>query len=220
MARNQHGDGTLYYYYDGGSKIYFASLITGLIGIPNLHQRKNHKKFFMECMKLSGVDDKTLFEDRYLLLPAHYGVFNASGLKLRQFWDINELPTIIYKNESDYFESLMEIFSNAVKARISVYDEWTSTQSDGLDSAALNAVICNDILPKNGQLKAFSYIPTLIDNSISTENRPAIEEMSKAFPSLRITYITRLSGLCDYIDLYTSTYGLLRIQLTRGTLSV
>jgi len=207
LARNQHADGTLFYY-QAGSKFFFSSLLTGLVNIEGIPNKLDKEKFFIESLVISGYRSKTLYENIHFLRPGHQLTVSKNEVQLSQYWFPLEIPKVNFKHDQEYFEAFYETYNRAIQDRLSLSDQWGFALSGGLDSAATVGLASKYFKEKNEELRALCYVPSNNDFKKLNSKREYGDESEFAQvtadfnKNVNLEYVTKddlfWEGMIDY----------------------
>jgi asparagine synthase (glutamine-hydrolysing) len=212
IAVNQHADGTLFFY-QSGNKLFFSSLLTGLVGIDEIPNEVDKEKYFFENLRTSGIKFKTLYKD-INFLPGGYQIrFSRNSFKLEQYWNLKSIAKVRWKNEKDYIEAFYESFNRAVCSRLDITSNWKAAMSGGLDSAATMALASNYFKEKKENLSALTYIP--FDSSFNKYNslnhygdeKELATETANYCGNINLSFVTRDDKFLRYMLSYTKDFG-------------
>ncbi|MEL7145841.1 MAG: asparagine synthase-related protein [Bacteroidota bacterium] len=159
LARNPHGDATIFYHQKGNT-FYFSSLLTGLVGIDGINNVVDKEKLFMECFTASAFETRTFYKEIYFLKPAHFMVFSTKGIRSVQYWKPYELPKTILADDREYIEAYIECYGKAVNDRLKRSENWGFSMSGGLDSAATMAIVAKYFAKRNETAEVLTFVPT------------------------------------------------------------
>jgi asparagine synthase (glutamine-hydrolysing) len=135
-ARDRFGEKPFYYVVRDGEFV-FASEIKAIkayysnlsIDIEKLQRYINGDYWY--------GDLDTPFNEVVSLSPASYMTVDASGLKLKKYWDIDLNKKCTLVSDIEYYEKFQELFLKSVKMRLRSDVPVGSSLSGGLDSSAV-----------------------------------------------------------------------------------
>jgi asparagine synthase (glutamine-hydrolysing) len=81
----------------------------------------------------------TPYRDIHPVPPAHAICVSSAGIRKRRFWELPAENMTPYKREGEYEEHLRELFSSAVRSRLSARGPTCAELSGGLDSTSVVA---------------------------------------------------------------------------------
>lgn len=157
-ARDAMGVRGLYYHYRAG-RFAFASEIKALFAVPWVPRELNEIRVAEHLVSAFGDQGETFYRDIHCLPAGHYLVANASGIRLCQYWTLDDTSELQLGSDADYAEAFREQFGEAVRCRLRSRFAIGSTLSGGLDSSAVTCV-AREALNKLGgpELHAFSAV--------------------------------------------------------------
>jgi asparagine synthase (glutamine-hydrolysing) len=129
-----------FYYAQVGNCLVFSNVLNCIRIYPTVSDELNEQ--FIGDFLLFGANqevDTTVFSDIKRLPPAHYLIYSERSLSLHHYWSLpTELPTIRYKQATDYVEHFRELLELAVADRLRT-DRVAVGMSGGLDSSSVAA---------------------------------------------------------------------------------
>ena len=138
LARDRLGIKPLYYHFEG-SRFLFASelrpLLLALGGLPEL----DLSALWSFLVIRYTPAPRTLLTGVHKLLPGHWLVADAGGVRIERYWELPEGGEALRGRTAE--ESLLELFENAVKLRLIADVPLGAFLSGGVDSTALVAVM-------------------------------------------------------------------------------
>lgn len=156
-----------FYYSLSADKFVFAGDIKAVLAVPGISDRLDE-----EYVKASLADKEFYRSDRtYLaavrsLPPGHALTVCADSEKLQKFWFPENAPDVRFKNDDDYAEAALEIYSRAVGDRLRTTEKVGVHLTGGLDSSSIAVLAARDRRQKNlSPLAAFSWQSPPADNS-------------------------------------------------------
>ena len=144
LARDHVGIKPLYYT-TFGSKIYFASEIKALRGIPGLPLSVNNQAVFdFLVFNRTDVFDETFHNEIHRIPKGHYGILTREGLTLTQWWNPEVFlqdPSINGEMNQQIPDKIEELLVSAVQLQMRSDVTVGSCLSGGLDSSILTGII-------------------------------------------------------------------------------
>jgi len=139
LARDRLGIKPLYYALVG-DRLVFASETKSIIEADGLSRTLDMRALvgYMNYMSIPG--ELTSFKDVHRLLPGHMAVFDRSGFKSRQYWDVS------YENQRNWKagelqDAIEETLRDAVRLRMVSDVPLGSFLSGGVDSSLIAALM-------------------------------------------------------------------------------
>ena len=137
LARDRLGIKPLFYYYDG-DKFIFSSEIKAII--EHDIERSLNKKILNQFLIYSYcVNNETLMENIYDLLPANYLIYKDGKIKIGTYWELS--PDIRERPLSYYVETLKKMLFSSVSKRLMSDVPLGASLSGGIDSSAIVAIM-------------------------------------------------------------------------------
>ncbi len=159
-ARDPLGIKPFHYSFDGKRLLWasepWALLVHGAVpGEPNLH---------LVCLYLVARYDEpeeTLLRGVLRLPPAHHLTLEAGRLRKLRYWELDPSAVIRYRTDADYAAHFLEVFREAVRARLRSHDRVGAWLSGGLDSSSIvctaRALLEQGVVP-DPRLETFSMV--------------------------------------------------------------
>lgn len=212
LARNPHGDGTLFFYHNS-NKLYFSSLITGLVNVPGIPNEVDEEKLFMECLTVTGFKTKTVYKDIHFLKPGHFMTFSKGSLQSTQYWKPLETRQIRYTNDQEYFDAFHEEYDRAVRDRLKLTENWGFAISGGLDSAATAGVASRYFKERNETMEALCFVPNYKDTEnpdpqiVAGDESPYAQATADLNGNMRLNLVTKEVPFWKYTEEYRDFFG-------------
>ena len=141
-ARDRMGNKPFNYFWNNKTFV-FASEIHSILLLPCVPQDLN-KGVLAEYLAAEWYSrDETLWKNIFRIEPAHYLIVNSKELKTERYWAPDFSNYAPYKNDSDYIEHYLELFTNIVKQLSRSHKPIGIEVSGGLDSSAIFAIVNN-----------------------------------------------------------------------------
>ena len=210
LARNPTSDGTLFYYHKE-DKLYFSSLVTSLLGVKGFDAKINKLKFFSECMKFSGIDNHTLYQNIFALPPAHVMVFKQNKLYIEQYWDLGNIKPIRFKNEKDYADGLYSLYHQIIAETFTANSNYAGTLSAGYDSMITTLLASNFMEKQNKKFSVVTFHANEIEDRGKIKANSELEAVSNFVNQHQNLdwHLTKDSySLFDFLDSYTNHFGM------------
>jgi asparagine synthase (glutamine-hydrolysing) len=168
LARDHFGNTALYYYAD--AHIFaFASTRQALL-VLNLTPIELDELYLAQLLISWPAyhGERTIHKPIRRLPPAHCLTVTPIRLAVRQYWRLEDTPTLQLRCREDYVEAFREVFDEAVCARLRAPDLDSSaakknkiaiTLSGGLDSGSVTATAARELRKTSQGLTAFTSVP-------------------------------------------------------------
>jgi asparagine synthase (glutamine-hydrolysing) len=149
IARDRYGIKPLYYLYEPGAKLVFASEIKAIVEEGSV-RRGVDLEALREYFTFQNIySDLTLFEGVRMLPAGHWMEFDTrSGtLEISRYWDFDTSNTLSPSDISrdECSKTLREVFENAVRRQLVSDVPLGSFLSGGMDSGSIVAVASREI---------------------------------------------------------------------------
>ena len=161
LARDHFGIKPLYYTIVDDNLI-FASEVKALIKHPKV-ELKLDKDGISELLGIGPTHTPgfSIFKNIYEIKPAHFAIYNASGLHIEEYWKLESKPHI------DDFDTtcntVHDLLEDAIKRQLVSDVPLCAMLSGGLDSSIITAYISN-YYKKNNLPKLDTYSVDYVDN--------------------------------------------------------
>ncbi len=152
LGRDRMGIRPLYYYHHR-QRLHFASEIKALLTDPRLPRRLNHQTLsdIMTCW--TPVDPLTAFDEVNQLPPAHFAVFDANGLRLQRYWQLNFSGSAVDRSPESWTEEMRALLLDAARIRLRADVPVGAYLSGGIDSTYISTLVKKNF---NNRLNTFS----------------------------------------------------------------
>ncbi|CAG9620750.1 asparagine synthetase B family protein [Sutcliffiella rhizosphaerae] len=219
-ARDFSGSRTLYYIKDKNN-VAFSSLIKPLLKLRNYKKKLNYSwlaEFIAIPTLVEAIDmTSTVYEGIYQVPPSHSIVVNKDGkVQLKRYSTINVDHELRLSSNQEYMEAFHEVFSQAVKERLSTSGEVGSHLSGGLDSGAVVSFASKELAKENKILHTFSNVPEhdFVDWTSSyyiPDETPYIKETVKYVGNINDNYLcfpgaSPYNEIDDFLDIMEMPY--------------
>lgn len=151
-----------FYYCVNGRTFLCASELHQILEDPRVPREPNEDVIAPYLADGEIVDNETtLYRGIRRLEPAHCLIVTKDGITKRRYYDIDPSKKIRYKSDDQYAEHFLEIFSEAVRARMRGIGGVASQLSGGLDSSFI-VCVAQDLVRTGAvdapPLEAFSLV--------------------------------------------------------------
>lgn len=164
LARDQFGVKPLFYTISNNTFV-FASEIKALFEFPGIEKRLDEQGigelFGIGPAHTAGI---TVFKDIFELKPAHFAVYNQSGLTTKRYWKLESKP------HTDSFEKTCEhikyLLSDSITRQLISDMPICTFLSGGLDSSIITK-FASDYCKQNSLSPLDTYSIDYVDNDIN-----------------------------------------------------
>jgi asparagine synthase (glutamine-hydrolysing) len=143
-----------FFYHEAPGRLHFASEIKALLTDPRLPRTLNRQTLADVFTCWTPVDPLTAFDDIHQLPPGHLAIFNADGLHIKRYWqlDFTEAgdPS---RSQSSWAEELRALLLDAARIRLRADVPVGAYLSGGIDSTYISTLVKRNF---NNQLNTFS----------------------------------------------------------------
>ncbi|MED3662634.1 asparagine synthase (glutamine-hydrolyzing) [Ureibacillus sp. FSL K6-8385] len=181
MARDRLGVKPLFYHYNG-NRLLFGSELKAILAHPEM-KAEIDREGLQELFGLgpSRTPGHGVFRGISELRPAHFLIFDRSGLTIRRYWNVNSENHVHSLDET--IEHVRFLIKDAVERQLVADVPVCTFLSGGLDSSAITAIASN-YFKKQGRGTLHTYSIDYEENSHyfqkslfqPDEDRPWIEK--------------------------------------------
>jgi len=198
-----------FYYYLSDRLFAFASDVGALLANPQVPQRINEGRIADYLVGyLEGIDrTSTFYQEIYRFPQAQCRVIDRERHADRTYWALDPTKEIRLGSDDEYAAAFLEVFTQAVRARLRAPGRVGSMLSGGLDSSSIVGVARNLLREDgHGPLPTFSAV-SIDEENIETQIIRAALQMDHLDPHLLRS--DELDGLVEeYESLYRETHDL------------
>ncbi|MEM7665241.1 MAG: asparagine synthase-related protein [Pseudomonadota bacterium] len=187
-ARDQVGMRQLIYAHKPGELFAFATEPHALLRHPDIPAEVNEARIadFLEGFEARDLTS-TFFTGLHRLPPAHALVLNGEELRIWRYWQLKAPPMLHLPDDDAYADAFLEVFTEAVRARLRSSTPVGSMLSGGMDSGSVSAVAAR-LLKESDQAPLRTY-SAIRDDPECVESRTirsalAIDHIEPLFVSL------------------------------------
>lgn len=158
LARDHHGNASLYYYAD--PRVFaFASSRKALLAL-NLALRMDELYLAQVLVSwLAYHGERTIHSPIKRLPPGHCLAVTPEEMDIHRYWRLEDTPELLLPRREDYPEAFKVIFDEAVRCRLRSAGDIAATLSGGLDSGSVAATAARLLRGTNTRLFAFTAVP-------------------------------------------------------------
>jgi asparagine synthase (glutamine-hydrolysing) len=160
LARDQWGDGSLYYHLDG-RRLAFASELRILLALPDVPKRPDLVTAAARLLAWPGDPFSTFHDGIRTLPPGHLLHLHRGRLEVQRYWRPGGQPTLRLARDADYLEAFLELYQEAVRVRLGDRGPVAATLSGGLDSGSVVALAAPLLRAQGRPFTAFTAVPSL-----------------------------------------------------------
>jgi len=155
LARDRIGEKPLYYYQDG-ARIAFASEIKALLTDATIPRDVNAQGLVNFLTFGHGLGPDTIYTRIEKLMPGHFLIADAEGIRTKQYWDVgDDPPADIPRDPTDEHlaSRVLTLLNDSVQRRMLADVPVGAFLSGGLDSSTVVALMVRHTA---GRVKTFS----------------------------------------------------------------
>jgi len=136
-ARDPFGIKPFYYHEQPNRFFSFASEIKALFSLPEVPRQLNEVRIADYLASMPEDKVITFYQKIFRLPPAHTLTVACQGTKLTEYWSLDPGRDLRFNSNEEYGEAFLEIFKEAVKARLRSAFPVGFALSGGLDSSSI-----------------------------------------------------------------------------------
>lgn len=141
IARDRIGIKPLYYCFNNKTLV-FGSELKSLLEHPAIERRIDHKALSQYLTYEYVPAPRTILKGINKLCPGHFIVMDLAGvMTIKQYWDYDFSNKLVFKNEKECVDLLLEKFHLAVKRRMISDVPLGTFLSGGIDSGMIAAAM-------------------------------------------------------------------------------
>lgn len=140
-ARDKVGMRQLTYHFSPGNLFACATDSEALLAHPDVPRRINLGRVADFIDEMESIDEVSTMYEKLCRLPrAHALTLENGSLKLWRYWQLQAFPLVYRNSEAAYDEAFLDVFTQAVRARLRSAGGLGSMLSGGMDSGSVVAV--------------------------------------------------------------------------------
>jgi asparagine synthase (glutamine-hydrolysing) len=173
LARDHIGARPLYYY-SNNARFICSSSIVSLLQFDSVPQRIN-EDYIADFLAYIPKPGLTAFRDIHSVKPGCTLTVSFDGnIHQKRYWSLDPHKTIHYKNDADYEEAFIHLFSDAVRSALRTDRPVLADLSGGLDSSSV-VCLAHQLL-RSGQAQApdLETVSLVYDESRTCDERKYI----------------------------------------------
>jgi asparagine synthase (glutamine-hydrolysing) len=176
LARDPFGN-TALSYHEAAGFFAFATSARALFaaGVP---RRLNELRLAQHLVSWAVDGAATLHEGVLRLPPGHQLAVTGGRVVVRPYWFPEELPSIRLSSRGAYVERFLELYDDAVRARLRTSGGVAVALSSGLDSGSVTALAARQLRERGDSLIAFTSVP--LHPEIARFTRTKVDEWELA----------------------------------------
>ncbi|MDZ7717599.1 MAG: asparagine synthase-related protein [Balneolaceae bacterium] len=160
LARDHIGN-TAVYYTRNRSFVAFAPTPHALLALEGVSNELDEWKLACDMARFPQPEtaDHTKWKEIRQLLPSHQLSADSQNLSVERYWSFDEIPSVRFNSDEEYYEQFRKVMSRAVQTRIEGYRNVGTTLSSGFDSGAVTAFAAKLLGEENRSLSAYTSVP-------------------------------------------------------------
>ena len=177
-----------------------------------------------EFLAIPGMGDSvnsvsTAYKNIEQVPPSHTIVVENGRVKVDRYVTLTVESSLKLKSNEEYEASFLEVFQEAVTARLRTNREVGSYLSGGLDSGSVVSFAAKELCKNNKQLHTFSYIPAegfkdWTPSYRMADERPFINSTVQYIGNINASYLgfkgsSPLSEIDEMLDVMEMPYKIL-----------
>lgn len=142
LARDHYGYTSLYYHRDA-QRFAFSSTRRWLF--EHCAPRELNELHLEQYLANSVPGDTTMHKGIYRVPPAHQVTVTDDAIRVERYWKMEDAPAIRLRSDDAYAEQFLELYRQAIRARLRGPQRIASTLSSGLDSGSVTAIAAREL---------------------------------------------------------------------------
>ena len=137
------------FYHCAEKRLAFASEVHALLALPGASREPDEVMAGEALLWWSAFSpiERTFFRDVRRLPPAHWLRWNAQGLRVERYWDIDPNRHVLYPQRAQYLEQYADLLRRSVACRLRAQRPAGIFLSGGMDSSAV-ATVAGQLSPR------------------------------------------------------------------------
>ena len=169
LARDPIGARLLFYQADS-ERFLWSSRLEALLGVPGTTFAVNDE-YVASYLSSQPIPELTPYKNIYAVPPGNVLSVHEGKITIRRFWSLDPAKEIRYRSDHEYEEHFLELFTDAVRARLRVDGPVWADLSGGLDSSSI-VCVADRILEKEAvQARRLETVSAVFDHSPSSDER-------------------------------------------------
>ena len=169
LARDPVGARLLFYQADG-ERFLWSSRLEALLALPGATFAVNDE-YVASYLSSRPIPELTPYENIYAVPPGNVLSVQEGKIKLQRFWSLDPAKEIRYRSDHEYEEHFLNLFGEAIRARLRVDGPVWADLSGGLDSSSI-VCVADRILEKEAvQAHRLETVSAVFDHSPSSDER-------------------------------------------------
>jgi len=170
VTRDHYGNTALYYTHSPRF-LAFASSLKGLLALPDTPRQLDELQLARYLtLWITNDGAPMLYQNIWRLPPAHCLTVTPDSLRVRQYWRMEDAPAVRFGSDEAYVEAFLDIYTEAVRARLRATRPVGVTLSAGLDSGSVAALAARELRAEGQTLTAFTSTPAYAIDSFANKN--------------------------------------------------
>ncbi len=156
-ARDGVGQRVLFYQ-SSPQRVTLATSAHAVAAVGDVRPRLNEQKV-ADFLVLLQSEESTFFKGVLRVPPGHTLTASGHAVRIERFWSPDEKRSIVFRSDREYVEGFLQVFGDAVRARLRCDGRVGIMVSGGLDSSSVAAVAATQLREQGGRLSAFHAAP-------------------------------------------------------------
>ena len=193
LTRDHSGERTLYFRRTAESLL-FATSARAIRACPGVSSELDPRQLARDLLGIPPEYPRTRFREIGQLAPGHCFTLTRTTHIYRRYWNIDRLRPVRFPRDQDYSEAFLEVFDEAVRARLRAVGPVATELSSGLDSGAVTATAARILAASGQQITAYTAIPVPqftgpVPPGFVADESPYAAEVAALYPNIRHTLI-------------------------------
>ena len=169
LARDPVGARLLFYQADG-ERFLWSSRLEALLNLRGATFAVNDE-YIAGYLASRPTPELTPYKNILPVPPGNLLIAQAGKIHLQRFWSLDPARQIRYRSDREYEEHFLQLFSEAVRARLRVDGPVWADLSGGLDSSSIVCVADRILEKETVQAHRLETVSAVFDHSPSSDER-------------------------------------------------
>ena len=169
LARDLVG-ARLLFYHTNSERIVWSTRLESLLSLPGM-QLEVEDEYIAGYLTSSPTQGLTPYKNIYAVPAGNLLTARNGDIGLQRFWSLDAAKEIRYRNDDEYEEHFIHVFSEAVRARLRVDGTVWADLSGGLDSSSIVCVADRILQNETVQARSLETVSAVFDQSPSSDER-------------------------------------------------
>ncbi|MFZ5624936.1 MAG: asparagine synthase-related protein [Gemmatimonadota bacterium] len=190
-----------------GDRVAVATTAHALALLSPRRPRLNEQKV-ADFLVLLQTPEATFFEGIERLTPGHTLTASEGAMRVERFWSPEPRSHLGRRSDREYVEGFIDVFGQAVRARLRSTGPMGIMLSGGLDSSSVAAMAAEALGEEDGRLRAFHAAPRpgfdgRVHRGMVADESGDVQAIARLHPNIDLC-VRRADGQTPFHDIETS----------------